>query len=103
MLPRCIIACNITPLVEPITRTYSGWHVYNAEQRELELDDPKNTRPHQVLFAGRFADAIRTQIHDVEVLALKPNLGSVSQFLVESSPAVQSTDFCRNLEDDLLS
>ncbi len=92
---------QITPLVEPITRTYSGWHVYNAEQRELALDDHRNTRPHQVLFAGRFADAIRVQIHDPEVLALKPNLGSVSQFLVESSPASQNTAFYRDLEDDL--
>lgn len=94
---------QITAVVEPITRTYSGWHVNNAEQRELALDDPKNTRRHQVLFAGRFADAIRARISDPEVLALRPNLGSVSQFLVESSPAVQSTDFCRYLEDDLLS
>ncbi len=94
---------QITAVVEPITRTYSGWHVYNAEQRELELDDLNNTRPHQVLFAGRYSDAIQDQIHDPEVLVLRPNLGSVSQFLVESSPAVQSTDFYRNLEDDLLS
>ena len=92
---------EITAVVEPITRTYSGWHVYNAEQRELELNDPKNTRPHQVLFAGRFADAIRDQIRDPEVLALRPDLGSVSQFLVESSTASQSTEFIRGLEDDL--
>jgi hypothetical protein len=94
---------QITPPIDVHTRTYSGWHVYNAEQRELALDDPKNTRPHQVLFAGRFADYIRAEIRDPEVLALRPNQGSVSQFLRESSPAVQSTDFCRNLEDDLLS
>jgi len=83
------------------TRTYSAWHVFNAEKRELEQNDPRNTRPHQVIFAGRFVDAIRAGIHNPDVLALRPNLGSVSQFLRESCPAVQSTDFCRSLEDDL--
>ena len=93
----------ITPPIDVRTRTYSAWHVFNAEQRELSLDDPKNTRPHQVIFAGRFVDAIRAEIRDPEVLALRPNLGSVSQFLRESCPAVQSTDFCRSLEDDFRS
>lgn len=92
---------RITPPLDVRTRTYSAWHVFNAEQRELSLDDPKNTRPHQVIFAGRFVDAIRAGIHNPDVLALRPNLGSVSQFLRESCPAVQSTDFCRSLEDDL--
>ena len=36
-------ALHITPLINVRTRTYSGWHVYNAEQRELALDDPRNT------------------------------------------------------------
>lgn len=94
---------GITPEVEPITRTYSGWHAFNAGKGELTLDDSENTRPHQVLFTGRFVDAIREQIRDSKVLGLRPNLGSVSQFLVESSPAVQSTEFSRGLEDDLLS
>lgn len=94
-------ALQITPSIDVCTRTYSGWHVYNTEQRELAQDDPKNTRPHQVLFAGRFVDAIRAQIRDQEVLSLRPNVGSVNQFLVESSPALQSTDFNRGLEDDL--
>lgn len=94
-------ALQITPPLDARSRTYSGWHVYNAEQRELALDDPKNTRPHQVIFAGRFVDAIRARISDPEVLALRPNLGSVSQFLKESCPAAQSTAFCRGLEDDL--
>ncbi|HSM24760.1 MAG TPA: DUF4037 domain-containing protein [Anaerolineaceae bacterium] len=94
-------ALHITPPLDVRTRTYSGWHIYNADQREIAPDDPKNTRPHQVIFAGRFVDAIRTEIRDTEVLALRPNLGSVSQFLRESCPAVQSTAFCRGLEDDL--
>ena len=93
---------KITPWVDPTTRTYSGWHVFNAGEGELSMDDAKNTRSHQVLFAGRFVDAIREQLQDLEVLALKPNIGSVSQFLRESNPAVQNTDFCRDLEDDLL-
>ncbi len=94
---------GITPAVDPITRTYSGWHAFNSGKGELTLDDPMNTRPHQVLFAGRFVDALRKKISDPEVLALRPNLGSVCQFLVESSPAVQSTDFSRGLEINLLS
>ena len=101
MLAKMHNELKITPWVDPTTRTYSGWHTINAGGGELSLDDPKNTRPHQVLFAGRFEDAIRAQIQDPEVLALKPNIGSVSQFLRESSPAVQNTDFCRDLEDDL--
>lgn len=92
---------HITPPLDVCTRTYSAWHVYNAEQRELALDDPKNTRPHQVIFAGRYVDTIRREIRDPEVLALRPNLGTVSQFLKESCPAAQSTAFCRGLEDDL--
>ncbi|MDO9086476.1 MAG: DUF4037 domain-containing protein [Anaerolineaceae bacterium] len=94
-------ALKITPPIDVHTRTYSGWHVYNTEQRELVQDEPKNTRPHQVIFAERFVDAIRAEIHDPEVLSLRPNLGSVSQFLRESCPAVQSTAFCHGLEDDL--
>jgi hypothetical protein len=93
-------ALQITPPIDMHTRTYSGWHVYNAEQRELALDDPRNTRPHQVIFAGRFVDAIQAEIRDTEVLDLRPNLGSVSQFLRESCPAAQSIDFCRGLAQD---
>lgn len=92
---------KITPWVDPTTRTYSGWHAFNAGEGELSMDDAKNTRPHQVLFAGRFVGAIRAQIQDPGVLALKPNIGSVSQFLRESSPAIQSSSFCRDLVDDL--
>ncbi len=96
-------ALHITPPLDVSMRTYSGWHVYNAEQCELASDDPRNTRPHQVLFAGRFVDVIRAEIQDKEVLALRPNLGSVSQFLRESCPAAQNTAFCQDLGDDLWS
>lgn len=92
---------GITPPLETRTRTYSGWHNLRAGVDHLPLDDPRNTRPHQVIFAGRFADAITAQIHDPAVRAFPPTLGSVSQFLVESSDALQNTAFCRGLTDDL--
>ena len=94
-------ALAVTEPVDARTRTYSGWHAFFGGSGELALDDPRNTRPHQVIFAGRFVSAIRAAIHDPEVLALVPNLGSVSQFLVESSPAIENMDFCRGLVDDL--
>lgn len=94
-------ALQITPPLETRTRTYSGWHAFNAGKGELAIDDPGNTRPHQVIFAGRFESAIRAAIHDPQVLALVPNLGSVSQFLVESCPAIENIAFCRGLENDL--
>ena len=68
---------------------------------EVALDDPRNTRPHQVIFAGRIAEAIHATIHDPQVLALIPNAGSVSQMLVSSSDAVESVPFCRSLANNL--
>lgn len=94
-------ALQITPPLETRTRTYSGWHQLRAGVLELAPDDPTNTRPHQVIFAGRFADALSEAIVDPRVRALRPNHGSVNQFLVESSDALQSVAFCRGLEDDL--
>lgn len=94
-------ALGITPPLETRTRTYSGWHALRGGTLELALDDPRNTRPHQVIFGGRFADAITAQIQDPAVLALIPSLGSIDQFLVESSDARQNTRFCRGLVDDL--
>jgi hypothetical protein len=94
-------ALQITPPVDPRTRTYLGWHRLRAGVAELASDDPRNTRPHQVIFAGRFEEALHAAIHDPRVLSLDPYLGSVNQFLVESSDALQSVDFCRKLKDDL--
>ena len=93
---------GITPPLETRTRTYSGWHALRGGISELAPDDPRNTRPHQVIFGGRFADAIRAAIQDPLVLALILNLGSVDQFLVESSDAKQNIIFCRGLRDDLM-
>lgn len=89
---------GITAPLEAGTRTYSAWHARREGIEVLPLDDPRNTRPHQVIFARRFADAIRAEIRDPEVLALIPNLGSASQFLVESSEAQQSVTFRRSLK-----
>jgi hypothetical protein len=61
----------------------------------LEASDPRDTRPFQCIFAGRFADALQVAMIDPQVLALQPGLGSVNQFLVESSNARQNVAFCR--------
>lgn len=89
----------ITPPVDTRTRTYSGWHLFTAGQGEVGLDDPRNTRPHQVIFAGRIVDALSAAIRDPRVLALTPNLGSVNQFMVPSSDALQNTSFTAALKD----
>lgn len=99
-------ALGITPPLETRTRTYSGWHAAGGRDTpvgapDLALDDPGNTRPHQVIFGERFVDAIRAQIQDPAVLACIPDLGSVDQFLVESSDARQNLTFCRGLLDDI--
>ena len=95
-------ALGITPPVEARTRTYSGWHALRAGVTELAADDPRNTRPHQVLFSERFVEALRAAIRDPEVLALLPGIGSVSQFLAESGRALQNRAFTRRLKDDLV-
>ena len=95
-------ALGITPPLEAHTRTYSGWHALRSGVKELALEDPGNTRPHQVIFAERFIRALTSAIHDPQVLALIPGLGSVDQFLVESSNARQDRHFCRSLKDDLM-
>jgi hypothetical protein len=92
---------GITPPLETRTRTYSGWHALRGGIEHLPLDDPGNTRPHQVIFAGRFVDAIVDQIRDPRVRAFVPGAGSVSQFMVESSDALQNVTFRRRLKDDL--
>jgi hypothetical protein len=93
-------ALGITEPVDPRTRTYSGWHMLRSGVEEVALDDPRNTRPHLVIFAGRLVDAINAAIRDPQVRALK-TVGSVNQFLVESSDALQTVSFCRSLKDDL--
>ena len=95
-------ALDITPAVETRTRTYSGWHLLRSGVEDLADDDPRNTRPFQVIFAGRISAAILKQIQDPSGLSLAATIGSVNQFLVESSDALQSVSFCRNLTDDLL-
>lgn len=94
-------ALGVTPPLETRTRTYSGWHALRGGITELPIDDPRNTRPHQVIFGGRFADALTGAIRDPQVLALPPGLGSVNQFMVESSDALQNTHFRRALREAL--
>ena len=90
-------ALGITAPLDPRTRTYSGWHALRDGIDPLPDDHPRNTRPHQTIFASRFAEAIQAEIRDPRVLALIPNVGSVSQFMVESSDALQNVDFRRRL------
>jgi hypothetical protein len=92
---------GITLPLETRTRTYSGWHLLRAGVDKVALNDPRNTRPHQVIFAGRIAEAIYKSIGDPQVLALIPYAGSVSQMMSPSNDAAQNVDFCRCLADDL--
>ncbi len=95
-------ALGITPPLETRTRTYAGWHCLRGGIQELALDDPRNTRPHLCIFAGRFVEAIHAAIQSPEVKAFVPDKGSVEQFLVESSGALQDTRFLRSLKPSLL-
>jgi hypothetical protein len=91
-------ALGVTPPLETRTRTYSGWHAWRGGIEDLPLDDPGNTRPFQVIFAGRFTDALLEAVQDPAVRSFLPVAGSVSQFLVESSDALQNVAFCRGQE-----
>ena len=91
-------ARSITPPVEARTRTYAGWHMLRAGVQELSLDHPHNTRPFQVAFTERITIPLYAAIKDPAVLALLPYIGSVSQFMVESSDAVQNREFCTGLK-----
>lgn len=93
---------RITAPLEARTRTYSSWHALRSGITDLPMDHPRNTRPFQCIFAERFSQAILEVIEDPEVIAFVPSIGSVSQFLVESSGAVQDAAFRRRLKDDLL-
>ena len=90
-------ALAITPPLDPRTRTYSGWHSLRAGVEHLPPGDTRDTRPFQVIFAGRFTDALAAEIKDPQVVAFPRFNGSVNQFLVESSDAVQNVQFCRSL------
>ncbi len=81
---------TIAPPLDSQTRTYSGWHALRGGVADLPLDDPRNTRPHRVVFAGRIASAVYDAIQDPEVLALPPLIGSVNTFMVPSSDAFQN-------------
>jgi hypothetical protein len=92
---------GITPALESRTRTYSGWHMLRSGVDDLALDDPFNTRPFQVIFGGRYCDAIANLITDPDLLKLRKFPGSVNQFLVESSDALQDVEFCQSLKANL--
>ena len=59
------------------------------------MNDNRNTRPFQVVFAERVRQAIWEMISDERLLSIGNTYGSVTQFLVESSDALQSVAFCR--------
>jgi len=72
----------------------SAYEIVAAMHNSLGLTDPLPTgvtpyhsRPHLVISADRFADAIRARITDAEVLALPKHLGSIDQF-TDSTDAV---------------
>jgi len=93
---------GLTQPIEARTPTYSGWHALRGGIDNLGVGDPRNTRPHQVIFGDRFCDAILKQITDPSVRSLLNVMGSVNQFLVESSDAAQNVSFCRGLKKNLI-
>jgi hypothetical protein len=92
-------ALQITPPLDPRTRTYAGWHVLRSDPN-LPFDYA-GTRPFQCIYGKRFADAITAAIRDPQVLALRSGLGGVDQFLEESAGGLLDTDFCRELKEVL--
>ena len=83
-------ALAIIPPLNSQTRPYSGWHMLRTGVPYLPMDDPRNTRPHLVIFAGRIAEAIYAAIDDPKVFPPPPLIGSVNQFMVPSSDALQN-------------
>jgi hypothetical protein len=92
---------GITPPLDARTRTYSGWHLLRDGVTDVAVGDPRDTRPHQVIFGERIAGAIRAAIRDPQVLVLAPCAAAVSQMLAPSSDAVESVPFCRSLAKNL--
>ena len=81
---------DLCPPLDSRTRTYSAWHALRGGVAELPLDDPRNTRPHQVIFAGRIADALYAALDRPQDFPPLPLLGSVNTFMVPSSDALQN-------------
>jgi hypothetical protein len=97
---------NLLKITEPLeekTRTYSAWHALREGIDNLALDDERNTRPFQVVFAERIRQALWQEIQDPELLSIGNAYGSVNQFLVESSDALQCTTFCHHFRNLLKS
>ncbi len=94
-------ALAITPRLDTRTRTYTAWHALRSGTPDLAPGDPRDTRPFQCIFAGRFCEAIYEAVQDKELLSFLPALGGANQFLVESSQALQSTAFRRSLKEIL--
>ena len=75
-------------------------HMHNA--LDITAPMPEETslfheRPFQVSHAEQFSEAIRNAIQDKTVRAFPPYLGSVNQFMVESSDALQSVTVTRKI------
>jgi hypothetical protein len=94
-------ALDIIPPLDSQTRTYSGWHMLRGGVADLPLDDPRNTRPHRVIFAGRIADAVYAAISDPGAFPPPPYIGSVNQFMAPSSDALQNGFISRLWQDHL--
>ena len=90
-------ALHITENMEEKTRTYSGWHLLREGVESLAIDDERNTRPFQVVFADRIRQAIWEKISNESLLSIGHTFGSVNQFLVESCDAMQSVEFSRKI------
>jgi hypothetical protein len=94
-------ALGLTSPLDSRTRTYSAWHALRDGVPDLPLDDPRNTRPHRVIFAGRIAEALYTALDRPQDFPPLPIIGSVNTFMVPSSDALQNGFISRLWQKDL--
>ena len=78
----------------------TAYEAVAAMHNDLDITDPLSTRvtpyhdrPHVVISADRFADALRAQITDPDVVALPTHLGSVDQFTDSTDAANVAAQF----------
>lgn len=82
---------RLTVVYEAIARRHNALGLTPPLPDEVS---PFHERPFVVIHGDRFADALRDQITDPEVLALPPGRGGVDQF-IDSTPLLSDMDLLR--------